>query len=152
MTLSELAVSLRPIEPGDAAFFYATRRDGFRTYSEGAFGPWRDDLQQSHAARDVAELPIEIVEQRGAPIGYLLVLREPDHLFLDEIAVVPAARNRGLGSALVRLAMTRARDAGLPLRLSVLFNNPARRLYARLGFAVTHIEHPRVKMMWTPGA
>lgn len=151
MTLPELAVSLRPIAPGDGVFFYTTRRDGFREYSERAFGPWRDDLQRSHAARDAAELPIEIVEQHGAPVGYLLVLREPDHLFLDEIAVVPAARCRGLGSALVRLAMDRARDAGLPLRLSVLFNNPAQRLYARLGFAVTHIEHPRVKMMWTPG-
>jgi ribosomal protein S18 acetylase RimI-like enzyme len=149
VTLAELAVSLRPVAPGDAAFFYSTRRDGFRDYSEAAFGPWRDDVQRVHAARDVAELPFEIVEHRGAPIGYFLVLREPDHLFLDEIALVPAVRCRGLGSALVRLAMGRARDAGLPLRLSVLFNNPAQRLYARLGFLVTHIEHPRVKMTWT---
>jgi ribosomal protein S18 acetylase RimI-like enzyme len=78
------------------------------------------------------------------------VLREPDHLFLDEIALVPTARCRGLGSELVRLAMARARDADLPLRLSVLFNNPAQRLYTRLGFVVTHVEHPRVKMAWTP--
>lgn len=152
MTLVDLAVSLRPVAPADAAFFYSTRREGFRAYSEAAFGPWRDDIQRTHATRDVAELPFEIVEQHGAPIGYLLVLREPDHLFLDEIALVSAARRRGLGSELVRVVMARARDAGLPLRLSVLFNNPAQRLYARLGFVVTHIEHPRVKMAWTPGA
>jgi ribosomal protein S18 acetylase RimI-like enzyme len=152
VTLVDLSVSLRPVAPGDAAFFYTARRDGFRDYSEAAFGPWRDDIQRGHAARDVAELPFEIVEQRGAPIGYLLVLREPDHLFLDEIALVPAARRRGLGSELVRVVMARARDAGLPLRLSVLFNNPAQRLYARLGFVVTHVEHPRVKMAWTPPA
>lgn len=149
MTLAEHAASLRPITADDAEFFYAVRRDGFRVYSEGAFGPWRDAVQRPLADRDVAALPFEIVEQRGAPVGYLLIERHDDHLWLDEIALVAGARGRGLGTALVRLAMDRARDAGLPLRLSVLFNNPAQRLYARLGFTVTHIEHPRVKMAWT---
>jgi hypothetical protein len=36
----------------------------------------------------------------------------------------------------------------VPLRLSVLVNNPARRLYGRLGFRVTAVDHPRVRMEW----
>jgi len=44
--------------------------------------------------------------------------------------------------------MQAAGDRGVPVRLSVLVNNPARRLYECLGFRVTRIEHARVKMEW----
>ena len=45
--------------------------------------------------------------------------------------------------------MAAARAANQPLRLSVREENPgARRLYERLGFRVTRIESPRIKMEW----
>jgi ribosomal protein S18 acetylase RimI-like enzyme len=44
--------------------------------------------------------------------------------------------------------MDGAREAGTPLRLSVRETNPARRLYERLGFRVTRVEPPRIKMEW----
>jgi GNAT superfamily N-acetyltransferase len=67
-------------------------------------------------------------------------------------AHLPAWQGRGLGSALVRTAIDGAAKRGVPLRLSVLFINPVRRLYERLGFRVTSVEHPRVKMEWSPAA
>jgi ribosomal protein S18 acetylase RimI-like enzyme len=149
MTLAEHDVRLRPPGDGEVEFFFATRRDGFRHYAAEVFGPWDEARQRASAERDFAEQPVEIVEQGGAAIGYVIVERHDDHIFLDEIALVPAARRHGLGAALVRSVMARARDAGLPLRLSVLVNNPAQRLYARLGFVVTRVEHPRIKMAWT---
>jgi ribosomal protein S18 acetylase RimI-like enzyme len=148
--LADLELRLRPAGIDEADFFYATRHDGFRAYAEEVFGPWDEARQRASAVRDFAELPIEIVEQRGVPVGYVIVEPHDDHLFLDEIALVPGARRRGLGAVLVHSVMERARAAGLPLRLSVLINNPAQRLYARLGFVVTRVEHPRVKMAWTP--
>jgi ribosomal protein S18 acetylase RimI-like enzyme len=84
-------------------------------------------------------------------VGYLCVLHEADHDFLDEIALVPSARRRGIGSALVCGAMDEAAGRDVPLRLSVLVNNPARRLYGRLGFRVTAADHPRVRMEWEAG-
>jgi len=150
VALADLELQLRPAARDDADFFYAVRRAGFQPYTEEVFGPWIDANQRQWADRDFGELPIEIVEHRGAPIGYLIILREADHVFLDEIALVPSARRCGLGAELVRAAMDRARDAGQELRLSVLVNNPAQQLYARLGFVITRIEHPRIKMTWTP--
>jgi ribosomal protein S18 acetylase RimI-like enzyme len=149
VTIPEHGLQLRPAGDGEVEFFFSTRRDGFRAYAEEVFGPWDESRQRASAERDFAEQPIEIVEQGGAAIGYVIVERHDDHLFLDEIALVPAVRRRGLGGALVRSVMARARDAGLPLRLSVLVNNPAQRLYVRLGFVVTRVEHPRIKMAWT---
>ena len=140
-------VHLRRASPADRDFFFAVRRDGFREYVDELWG-WDDAQQRRRADEEFDELPIEIVESKGAAIGYLCVLHEADHDFLDEMALAPHARRRGIGTALVREAMEDAARRGVPLRLSVLFNNPARRLYERLGFRVVSIEQPRVRMEW----
>lgn len=134
--------------PEDREFFYELRHDGFRAYAEAVFGPWDEARQRASAERDVGELPVQIIERAGVRVGYQIVHPQPDHWFLDEIAVIAAERGRGLGTELVTAIMTAAREQGLPLRLSVLNVNPAQRLYARLGFRVTRVEHPRIKMEW----
>jgi ribosomal protein S18 acetylase RimI-like enzyme len=139
---------LRPARPDERDLFFATRRDGFRTYAEQAFGPWDDVLHRHDADRDFAVLPVEIIEHAGAVVGYQVVLRHADHWALDEIALVASARNRGLGTALIAALTTAAHAHGVPVRLSVLQVNPAQRLYARIGFRVTSVEPPRVKMAW----
>jgi len=141
-------VGIRPATPEDRELFYELRHDGFRTYAEAVFGPWDETRQRASAARDLDELPVEIIEYDGDPVGYQILLRHPDHWFLDEIAIAAAERNRGLGTQLVSMIMTAARALDLPLRLSVLHVNPAQRLYARLGFRITRVEHPRIKMEW----
>ena len=51
-----------------------------------------------------------------------------------DIALLPEHRNRGLGGALVRELLDEAAAAGCLVSLHVEENNPARRLYQRLGF------------------
>jgi ribosomal protein S18 acetylase RimI-like enzyme len=139
---------LRPARPDERDFFYALRRDGFRSYAEQAFGPWDDVTMRALADEEFDELPVEIIERAGEPIGYQIIVREADHWFLDEIVLIAGERGRGLGTELVTAVMTAARGHDLPLRLSVLDTNPAQSLYARLGFRVTRVEHPRIKMEW----
>jgi ribosomal protein S18 acetylase RimI-like enzyme len=140
-------VRLRPAAEADRDFFFATRRAGLKEYAE-AHWPWDDDVMRRQADREFDELPVEVVEEDGAPIGYIAVVHEADHDFLDEVALVPHAQGRGIGTELLRNAMEEAESRGVPLRLSVLENNPARHLYARLGFCVTTVDHPRVRMEW----
>jgi len=141
-------ITSRAARPEDREFFYELRRDGFRTYVEQAFGPWVDTFQREHADEEFDELPLEILERGAERIGYHAIVRHEDHWFLDEIVLIERERGRGLGTRLVTAVMDAARVAGLPVRLSVLEVNPAQRLYARLGFRVTRIEPPRVKMEW----
>jgi mycothiol synthase len=57
--------------------------------------------------------------------------------WIVQVGVVPAARGRGLGAALVCEALTRMRAAGaVEAWLDVNVDNPASRLYRRLGFRV----------------
>ncbi|HEY5927134.1 MAG TPA: GNAT family N-acetyltransferase [Kofleriaceae bacterium] len=143
-----MAVVLRPARPDDREFFWETRRDGFRAYAEQSFGPWDDVRLRAAADQEFDELPVEIIERDGERIGYQMIVRHADHWYLDEIAITAAARSQGIGTELVIATMNGARAAGLPVRLSVLYVNPAQRLYERLGFRVTRVEHPRVKMEW----
>jgi ribosomal protein S18 acetylase RimI-like enzyme len=136
---------LRPAIEDDREFFWTTRRDGFRALVE-----WDDDAERAKADREFDELPVQIVLASGEAVGYIAVLEEPDRLFLDEVVIVSRAQGRGLGTALVREVLGDAARRGVPVRLSVRENNPARRLYERLGFRVTSIDHPRVRMEWSP--
>ena len=68
------------------------------------------------------------------PIGRLYVDRRPDEIRLIDIALLPSHRGRGIGSELTGGLLAEADRADLPLRLHVEADNPARRLYQRLGF------------------
>ena len=61
--------------------------------------------------------------------------REP-HWLLDQLAVEPAAQGRGIGSSMLRFAISRAQEDGSPLLLETgVGGNVA--LYERFGFRVT---------------
>lgn len=57
-------------------------------------------------------------------------------LYIDTLAVSPAYRRKGVASALLRLAIEKARRSGLPAGLLVEpENNNARALYEKIGFS-----------------
>lgn len=60
-----------------------------------------------------------------------------DAWYLQHLAVVPAARGRGVGERLLDNCIERCREAGFRrLHLDVYAENPAVRLYERVGFTV----------------
>lgn len=142
------AFSRRPATIADRDFLWTLRRDAFREGAEPLFG-WNDEQRRVEADAEFGAIPVEILERDGRPVGYICVLHREDHDFLEEIALAANTRNCGLGRKLVGEVMKRAGARGVPLRLSVLVNNPARRLYDRLGFRVTTLVHPRVAMEWS---
>jgi ribosomal-protein-alanine N-acetyltransferase len=77
-----------------------------------------------------------IAAQGGAPLGLLLLGLAADEAEVITLAVLPEARRRGVGAALVAAAAREARARGAArLFLEVAEDNaPARALYAAAGF------------------
>jgi GNAT superfamily N-acetyltransferase len=117
------SLRLRPARPDDREFYLSTRKAAFRPYVEAIWG-WDEAHERAVAEREFAELPVQIVESGTSAIGYLCVLRREDHDFLDEIALLPRWQGQGIGTFLMRSGVNDAARRGVPLRLSVLFNNP----------------------------
>jgi ribosomal protein S18 acetylase RimI-like enzyme len=68
--------------------------------------------------------------------GRLYVNRTSDEIRIIDISLLPEFRGKGLGTNILNDLITEAEVAGLSLRLSVMFNNPARYLYEQLGFSI----------------
>lgn len=71
----------------------------------------------------------------GAPAGVVSV----DGSLIENLYVLPEMQNRGLGSALLRFALTRC--AGTPALWVLSVNEGAARLYRRFGFRETGARH-----------
>lgn len=69
-------------------------------------------------------------------IGMMKTLRKPTEWEVVQIQMCPAYQGQGIGSALLQDLVSEARRRHLPVCLSVLKGNPAKRLYERLGFSV----------------
>jgi ribosomal protein S18 acetylase RimI-like enzyme len=116
--------------------------------------------QQARIRRGAYALQFPGAEYRvllcdGAPSGRLVVWRDDTELSLVDIAVLPEQQRRGLGSWAIRRVQGEARALGLRVRLSVEGANPARALYARLGFRELPgderggVALDRIQMAWT---
>ena len=92
---------------------------------------WR--AQQQGYATTRPDADHLIIEHRSAAVGRL-VLDRGDPFEIVDIAICTSQRNRGLGSAALRAVIALADERGRRVRLCVAPDNPARRLYARLGF------------------
>jgi GNAT superfamily N-acetyltransferase len=94
-------------------------------------------------------------EMAGAPAGYTLVYfhERPARPFaharrwceIDQIAVAPAGRRRGLARALIQAALDEARHRGIrDIELSSwAFNTPAHEAFQRIGFTPKVIRFER---------
>jgi GNAT superfamily N-acetyltransferase len=134
-------ISLRPATGNDAAFALRVTESCMRVYAEQAWGSW-DGRADFDLAFD------QVIQFAKRDIGLIGVERSPDCWFLDKLYLLPAYQNQGFGSHLLQQLIDDASTAHVVLRLTVLQVNPARRLYERHGFIVTHTIPPRHHMEW----
>lgn len=90
----------------------------------------------------LADASSEATDLEGRVVGGIVIGRMPSDgsspggPWVTEVFVEPDQQGRGVGRALFARAVSELRAVGdSSLRLAVQVDNPARRLYARLGFA-----------------
>ena len=123
----------------------------FQSYVEATWG-WDEEWQAKYfrETRDLSRY--EILVNNGRDIGCLGIRYEDKVLFLEYVAILPEHQNRGLGSEVVRDVLRSAAERGVPVGLSVLKVNPARKLYERMGFQTIGSDEFRYYMEAVPNA
>jgi ribosomal protein S18 acetylase RimI-like enzyme len=81
-------------------------------------------------------------------IGLVKAYRSESEWVILQIQVLPDHQRKGIGEWVVRGILMEAGQAGLPVSLSVLKGNPARRLYERMGFELVSQTDSAFRLVW----
>ncbi len=153
------SISFRPIRDSDRDFLLAvyasTRAD------EMAVVPWTDqekadfirlqfEAQHSFYQQQFPDAEFLIVEFESEPVGRLYLDRREDEYRLIDIALMLQHRRKGLGGRLLADLLAEARSVEKLVRIHVERNNPALRLYERLGFRPIEDHGVYFLMEWSP--
>lgn len=115
-----------------------------------AFLRFQFDAQSKYYAENFGEAAFDVIELEGERIGRLYVDRRDDEIRLVDIAYLPEFRGQGLGGELMAEVLAEGESKGLLVRIHVEHNNPAMRLYKRLGFKKIEEQGVYWLMEWTP--
>jgi ribosomal protein S18 acetylase RimI-like enzyme len=146
---SEFGVSYRPFSSDDLPFvtalYASTRREevamtGWPPEIQEQFLAQQAAAQHSHYSIHFADAEWLIIERAGQAIGRLYLHRTPADLHIVDISLVPASRGQGIGGAILKDTLSLAHRLGQSVTIHVERNNPARSLYARLGFETVEDE------------
>lgn len=155
----DLTIVLRPSTAEDQPFLF--RVYVYTRVAELAQVPWTAEEKtafcaQQFLAQDAdykGRYPrgrFDVVEVAGEPVGRLYVAEAGDELRILDIALLPEWYGRGVGTHLLSRLVEEAREKGLTAVLHVEhFNDGARRLYERLGFAETARGEVYARMEWS---
>jgi ribosomal-protein-alanine N-acetyltransferase len=124
-------------------------RDELALFLHDSLKPWEDPLPDIQAGLTEALQPVSrepgfvlLAEHGGSIAGVLVMLRTgmkgygPENLLLW-VAVAPGMRGKGLGRRLIERSFEMAEGS---VKLHVEYDNPARRLYERLGMTSKYAE------------
>jgi len=111
------------------------------------FGGMRWIIEELHLDRTAQETSfrqqwnstqVRIIMLDNADVGWVQTIREDDELFVAQMFVDSRFQRKGIGTEVMKRLINEAAAWSLAVCLSVVRINPARRLYERLGFRVTH--------------
>lgn len=152
-------VETRSVHTGEEPFLYqvyaSTRQDevgawGWDPAQQEGFMRMQFQAQSRSYAWQFPGADHLIIGAGAERIGRLLVDRTEQEIRLVDIALLPEYRGRGIGTHLIQVLQQEAEETGRPLRLSVQPANPARLLYAKLGFITTADDGLYRSMEWSP--
>lgn len=134
---------LRRASASDRAFGESLHRANMWPYLQARGIAWDPERHR----RSWAVFETYVIVRDGVDAGVLMLHAVDDALEVRDLQIAEPCRGRGLGTAVLRRVQATARKRGFAqLRLRVYDENPARRLYERLGFEVERREPGRLHM------
>lgn len=155
-----LNLTLRPVCADDYDFLVDVY--GSTRAEELALVPWTTEQQQAfvrsqfaaqqeHYAKTYPAASHDIILSGNRPVGRLYVARLEREIRIIDITLLPAERNRGIGSYLIRHLLDEAGRSGKMTRIYVEGFSPSLRLFERLGFSRGEQHGIHLLMQCNPG-
>lgn len=107
--------------------------------------------QGEHYRQMFPAATFDVIEVDGTGAGRLYVNRTDATIHVIDIALLPSARGRGVGTKILRDLCSEGEAKGVPVTISVEKFNPAKRLYERLGFRMIEDGEVYQRMEWRAG-
>ena len=155
--MADESITLRPATEDDQDFllklYKSSRGDDLRSlgWDEDRIDEFLEMQYEAHRNflhNDHPGMQDQIVLLAGEPVGRLAVEQRPDEIRLVDLALLPAHRNCGAGTLLIRDLQQQAATAKRLLRLQVIRFNRAVGLFERLGFTRTRETGTHLQMEW----
>ena len=141
------AFELRGARPSDFTFCWPIYCDAMQPLTE-ALMEWHEPAQRRVVELALGDGGASILRLEATDAGWLHVQETGHVIQLRQIFLLPEMRNRGLGTNFLNWMKERADRKRKDLTLDVLTNNPARRLYERLGFKAVGVVSNKVTMRY----
>ncbi|MDF1814396.1 MAG: GNAT family N-acetyltransferase [Verrucomicrobiales bacterium] len=127
---------------------FSISKQALRKHVEENFGGWDEQEQRDMFFRSTDPQSHELFYLNDEPIGFWWVERRDDEIYLNRISILPAHQNQGIGTHLIRRLIQEGGRQSRPVRLQVFPNNPARRIYQRIGFQEEDHSETHVHMIY----
>jgi GNAT superfamily N-acetyltransferase len=139
--------------PLAAAVYASTRAEelavtGWPDQQKQAFLQHQHEAQHRHYRQHYQGAEWLIIERGGQPVGRLYRVEWPREIRVIDLSLLPEARGGGIGTGILEAIQREAKGRGKGVSVHVEKHNPARRLYARLGFEVTEDKGVYDLMEW----
>ena len=121
--------TLRKAKVEDIAILDAIHTNNMKSYVEQLY-PWNPRLFRNNFIPD----HYDVIEINNLIIGLMKVVSSETEIYLAEIQIVQDYQKQGIGTNLIQSLIQEAQISNKKLWLKVLKNNPAKKLYQRLGF------------------
>lgn len=141
-----MKLTLRPISDEDIPHLYdiyaSTRAEELALVPDWgeadkmAFLTQQFTAQHQYYQKVYQGADFQVIEYDNQPVGRLYIQWnfKSDEIRIIDIALLPAYRGKGIGTAILNTIFQKAAAASKCVTIHVEYNNPAMRLYERLGF------------------
>jgi ribosomal protein S18 acetylase RimI-like enzyme len=155
--LTPHGINFRPIEVADlsllSAIYASTRADemalvpGWTDEQKTAFLAQQFQAQHTYYQANFQQAAFQIILFENQSAGRLYLNQTEKAFHIIDISLLPEYRRRGIGELILRSIFDDATAVNKVVSIHVERNNPALRLYQRLGFTMLDDSHPIYLLM-----
>ena len=131
-------------------YLYQTKKECFKWYVEKIYGPWEDVFQLEFFKNFIKEKRnyIKVIIYNDRPIGiFTNYINEDGVDFIDLFYVDKNYQRNGIGTQILETQLLIDKKNNVNTKLQVFKENPAKKLYEKVGFKIYDETDTHYKMI-----